>query len=185
MPTFKTLATSVGFTPNRMDMVTFVAHLRSISRINFNQFYPCLNCFLFKEDSQLIEIPKIRTSALSLVSWLLITPSSNPCQFLNCNNFTLRFSLINGATNVVVKPRLIASLTPRQPLPDLTASTPTRRAFRGFLLQRYSYLRKILSNLLNPFTIPLIATASNGKITPKSIPMIPSSKVGSGASSLI
>ena len=99
MPTFKTLATSVGFTPNRMDMVTFVAHLRSISRINFNQFYPCLNCFLFKEDSQLIEIPRIRTSALSLVSLLLITPRSNPCQFLNSNNFTLRFSLINNGAS--------------------------------------------------------------------------------------
>ena len=109
MPTFKTLATSVGFTANSMDMVTLVAHKRSISRINFNQFYACLNCFVFKEDSQLIESPRVRTSALRLASLLLSSPISNPCQVINCNNFTLRFSLINNsATNVVVKPRLIS-----------------------------------------------------------------------------
>jgi hypothetical protein len=117
-----------------------MTRLARVSGINRHHINSSPNSFVGQELTQLIESPTVRPSTFGFASGLLIGSFPNPRQVFNGNNcITCQCLLNNGFTDDMILMRLIASLTPRQPLQNLTASAPRRScAFRCFCLKRCS-----------------------------------------------
>jgi hypothetical protein len=139
VPTLKPLVTS------QSDIVSDVASLACVSRVERDNFYPFLESFVFQESPKLIERPTIRASTFRFISRLLIGSVSNARQILNRNNGALRLSRFDDFfADVVVQPSLIALLSSRQPFQDISPS-PARGscAFRNFRLEQSQAHRPI------------------------------------------
>lgn len=137
-----------------VDVLANVASLTRISGANSYYFYSRLQGFIGEKQPQLKECPIIRTSAFSFAPRLLVSTFSNACQIFNCHSCVLlQCQQDKLFADAVVQPSLIASLTPRQPLPNLTRSTTSRPcAFRCFLLfEKLLLLRIYLYSLLSVF----------------------------------
>lgn len=134
MPTLKDFSRTVGLTAYRMNMLALrsdvcggiippqnrAARLRSVCRINCNQFNAGSKAFVVQEHSQLEECPTVATPALGFVSRLSIGAFSDACKVFNSNGgIVLKCRQNNQFTDVMVQPLLVSFLTPRQPLQNL------------------------------------------------------------------
>ena len=157
MPTLEIFRTAIRLASCRMDVQTVMAGLRCVGWIDSNHFDSCTNRLIKNKHPQLIKRPTITTSTLCLITRQFVGALPDACQILHSNNSVKCFGLLHDCfADSMVQPLLIASLSSRQPLPNLSRPTTSRScAFRAFTLERCSDSTKPISNLLNVSTVPL------------------------------
>lgn len=167
MTALKALATAIRLAFDWMNVQTAMARLTRVRRIDCNHLNACLDCLVGNKQSQLIERPAIRTSSLRFGARQFVGAFSDACQVLDGDHRFKRFGLLhNGFADSMVQPLLIAPLSARQPLQDLSRSSASRPcAFRAFRLERCSNSRKPISNFLNVLTVPLFALRRNRDVS--------------------
>jgi len=167
MTAFKVLATAIRLAFDWVNVQAVVTGLTGISRIDRNHLHPCLNGFVGNEQAQLIERPAIRPSALRLGARQFVGAFPNARQILHGNHSLKCFGLLHDRfADSMIQPLLIATLSARQPLQNLSCPAASRPcAFRGFVLQRCSDLGKSISNLLDVLTVPLFSFRCHGNIS--------------------
>ena len=82
MPTLERFTNPIGLTFHRMNVQALVASLRSVCRIDGNQFNPELDAFIAQEQSQLEERPTVRSSTFSLTALLGLMAHPETPRFL-------------------------------------------------------------------------------------------------------
>jgi len=95
MTTSKPLATAIRLTLHGVNVQTVVASLRSIARVNKNQFYAKLNRFVVYELPQLIKTPTVRKSALSFPTRQRVRAFSDSGQFFQGNYLIIILGRLN------------------------------------------------------------------------------------------
>ncbi len=148
-----------------------MAGLTCVPRGNSYHFNARLNTFVFKKLSKLIECPRVGASTLCFRARRLISSISDATQILNSNQATGLQSILNDcSTNCVVQPRLVSSLTSRQPFQDISnSSSSCSCAFRDFCLERSSDLGKFISGFGYSSSIPFVPVAGCGKVAPSQV----------------
>ncbi len=170
MPITTIICTFKAFARPQSNMETTMASLTAVPWWHCQNFNSVNQAFVSKKSTQLIKCPIIRTSPFSLISWLLISSSSNTCQVFNTDQAIRLFGIENNSfANDMVNMALKSSLFPRQPFQQLPTSTSTTaRAFRGAFLERSTNTRVLVCCLSNFFSRPFLVLGCYRQIgTPK------------------
>jgi len=171
MPTTAFIGTTKPLSRPQSNMQALMARLACVPRGDSYHFDSRSNTFVFKKLSKLIECPRVGAPTFCFIAGLLIGSISDASQVLNSDKAARLQGILNDcSTNCVVQPRLISSLTPRQPFQDISNSSSIRScAFRGFCLERSSELGKLISGFGYSSSIPFVPIASYGYVTPSKI----------------
>ena len=148
-----------------------MAGLAGVPRGDGYYFNTRLNTLVFKKLSKLIKCPRVGASTLCACSRLLIGSISNARQVFNSNKATRLYGILNDcSTNRVVQPRLISSLSSRQPFQDISnSSSSSSCAFPCFCLERSSDLGKPISGFGYSSPIPFVPITGYSNIAPPQI----------------
>jgi len=167
MTTSKLLARPIRFTMSRVDMVAIVASLRSISRLNKQDFYTMFYRFVNQELSQLVKRPTIAKPSFFLRSWLLIGALSDSRQIFQSNSLVMQFSpRYQSMADGVIYQALKAFLLARQPFQQFpTSASSTACASRSLLLEIHSKFGVMISNFGNFFTAKFISFRCNNNVS--------------------
>jgi len=147
-------------------MQAFGAGLRTVGRRHSHNPNPCPHRLVLQKRPQLVERPTVRPPTLCLGARLLVGTLPNPSPIFQSNDAVGRPCPGNeGLGEAGVHPGLEATLPARQPLPDLTASTPTRPcALTGFALQRRPQAGGVVSDLVQLLSIPVVSCRGVGNV---------------------
>ncbi len=171
MPITVFVGTTKPLSRPQANVQALMAGLACVSRGDSHYFNARLNTLVLKELSKLIECPRVGTPTLCFIARLLIGSISDASQVFNSYQATRPQGIPNDcSTDCVVQPRLISSLTSRQPFQDISNSSPSRScAFRDFCLERSSDFGKLISGFGYSSSIPFIAVTGYGNVAPPKI----------------
>lgn len=171
MPIATLVSTPKPLSRPQTNVQTLVASLACVARGNGYHFNTRLNTLVFKKLPKLIECPRVGASTLGFVSRLLKSSISDASQVLNSNKAAGLQGILNDcSTYCVVQPRLISSLTSRQPFQDIpNSSSSSSCAFRDFCLERSSELRELIPGFGYSSPIPFVPITGYSDVAPPKI----------------